>query len=59
VGFARLEVGSAPAPKEAVPSPGAEMVVEIGDLRVRVGPRFDPALLREVIAALRAASVTG
>jgi hypothetical protein len=59
VGFARLEVGSTPAPKEAAASPGDAMVVEIGDLRVRIAAGFDPALLREVIAALRAASVTG
>ena len=40
---------------EVVPSSsvgGAELVVEVGDARVRVARRFDAALLRAVVDAL-------
>ena len=45
--FVRLEI----APRAAA----AEIVVEVGAARVRVGRGFDPDLLRDVVATLTAA----
>lgn len=40
-------------PSKPAPAPGAlEMVLEVGAVRVRVAPGFDPALLAEVVRAL-------
>lgn len=50
--FVRIEVAEAP------PAPRADLVVEVGDVRIRIGRDFDGALLREVVAVLRAPTVT-
>jgi len=50
-GFVRLQV-ERPEPRHG------ELVVEIGAARVRVARGFDPSLLRDVVAALRALEAT-
>lgn len=40
--------------KPAAPAPPPELVVEVGDARVRVSAGFDPALLADVVRALGA-----
>lgn len=42
-------------PSKPMPAPGSgapELVLEVGAVRVRVAPGFDPALLAEVVRAL-------
>jgi hypothetical protein len=47
-GFVRL------VPKPPAPTPG--LVVEVGDVRVRVVPGFDAALLAQLVQVLRGAT---
>jgi hypothetical protein len=56
----RLRRNEAPAFVRLLPKPSPasqaprELVVEVGDARVRVAPGFDPDLLADVLRALRA-----
>jgi hypothetical protein len=54
---ARLDSSPAPAPAALTfvrleTTPRVPLVVEVGSVRVRVEPGFDPALLRAVVSAL-------